>query len=361
MATIRFQIRNITAAEGTTATLVQVFGAIDTTSIGQFQRTLDELLEKGAPNLILDCANVKYISSTGLGAMLKYVITLEEAGGHLSFIRIPPKIMLVMEMLGFSVLLDIHEDESGALTSIARGIAALPEAPAPAAPPATHSADASASALVATQSISAAVTPSTHVLASALDLLPDVSFPLQVKCARCCVTLEIQGSGDFICPRCETKVRVASNGRVRFLASKKMKPVKLTLPAIPSVVEGIGPLLTAMAQQVGFNGQSVHDLAASVTDMCREVISATCGNDPTQIFHLNIVPEHQQLTIRLSGQGKPIQPVDGNLQTDPRFEQVLRTMDSVNLYAGGQGGYVITLTKRDGSPGKGVPIRNRGP
>ena len=361
MATIRFQIKNITAAEGTTATLVQIFGAIDTTSIDQFQRSLDELLGKGVPNLILDCANVQYISSTGLGALLKYVIAFEEeAGGHLSFIRVPPKIMLVMEMLGFNVLFDIHEDESGALTSIAGGIAALPEAPTPVAPLATLSAAGSASALAATQPFPAAVTPSTPVLVSALDLLPAVSFPLQVRCGRCCVTLEFQGSGDFKCPRCETKVQVASNGRVRFVASKKMKPVKLTLPTIPSVVEGIGPLLAAMAQQIGFNGQSAHDLAASVTGMCREVICATCGNDPTQIFHVNIVPEHQQLTVRLSGQGKPIRPVGGNLQSDPRFEQVLRTMDRVNLDAGAQGGNVIMMTKRVGQPGKNVPARNRG-
>ena len=47
MATVEFKIKNIKAADGTAATLAEVQGSIDATSIGQFTNVMDKLVEKG--------------------------------------------------------------------------------------------------------------------------------------------------------------------------------------------------------------------------------------------------------------------------------------------------------------------------
>ncbi|MHC4201653.1 MAG: STAS domain-containing protein, partial [Planctomycetota bacterium] len=87
MATVDFKIKNVKAADGTKATLAEIAGSIDATSIVQFQTVMDKLVEKGVKNLILDCANVKYINSTGLGTLLKYADQFESMDGQIAFTR----------------------------------------------------------------------------------------------------------------------------------------------------------------------------------------------------------------------------------------------------------------------------------
>ena len=117
MATIEFKVKNIRASDGTSATMAQVAGSIDATSLVQFQNVMDKLVEKGVKNLILDCSKVKYINSTGLGTLLKYVDIFDSMSGHIAFTRVPSKVMLVMEMLGFNALFNIVGDEAEALRS----------------------------------------------------------------------------------------------------------------------------------------------------------------------------------------------------------------------------------------------------
>src|SRR5258706_2493091 len=117
MAQIEFRVKVVKSPDGTTATLAEVDGSIDASTIHQFQQVMDKLVERGVKTLILDCTNVKYINSTGLGTLLKYSDTFESIGGHIAFCRVPSKVMLVMEMLGFNALFNIAPDESTALRS----------------------------------------------------------------------------------------------------------------------------------------------------------------------------------------------------------------------------------------------------
>ena len=95
---------------------------------------MDKLVERGVKNLILDCTSVKYINSTGLGTLLKYADTFESIGGHIAFCRVPSKVMLVMEMLGFNALFNIVSDEATALRSFAGKLAPPPSVSVKTAP-----------------------------------------------------------------------------------------------------------------------------------------------------------------------------------------------------------------------------------
>jgi anti-anti-sigma factor len=103
---------------------------------------LDKLLERGERNIILDMTAMLFINSTGLGMLLKYADVFESAGGHMAFCRVPSKVMLVMEMLGFNALFNICPDEGMALRSFAGKLAPppavssrTPPAPPPGPPP----------------------------------------------------------------------------------------------------------------------------------------------------------------------------------------------------------------------------------
>jgi anti-anti-sigma factor len=361
MATVDFKVKNITAADGTTATLAEIHGSIDATSIGQFQSIMDKLVERGIKNLILDCANVKYINSTGLGTLLKYVDTFENGGGHMAFVRVPSKVMLVMEMLGFNALFDIQEDENAAMAAFggdSGGEAAAPAEPEPAAvqspiSPAAPAAPASvpqssqpAPAPAAVASPAAPAPAPSPAAAPGGTPIPGVSFPMQVECTRCRVTLEIGQGGKYKCPRCATILQVEPNGRVRFFASKKMKPIQLVLPTNADIVKSIEPLVASVAGQIGFNGDSPSALAGAVSNTASNMLSSAYGQDQSRIFHMIIIPGKQQITVRLSDHGNPLQFEGGAVQSDSRFAEAVQLMDMVKHENGDRGGNVLTMTKR---------------
>jgi len=343
MATVDFKVKNVKSPGGVAATLAEVAGSIDATSIVQFQNVMDKLVEKGVKNLILDCQNVRYINSTGLGTLLKYVDTFESVGGHLAFVRVPSKVLLVMEMLGFNALFSIVSDEQEALVSFGGAPAeAAPPAPAP-APPAPGPAPAPAPAPAPPEAPAAPPAPAPAAAAA-----PPASFPMTVECSRCRVQLEVGGAGKFRCPRCSCILAVEPSGKVRFFASKRIKPVQLTLPCSADIIGGIGELVGSVAKHAGFNGEATTSIADAVKSACLNIVDRACGNDISMIVHLIMIPDGEQLTVRISDHGNSLGLEGSDIGSDAGFASVVAAMDTVDLKPNPKGGNILTLTKQIG-------------
>ncbi|HEY3321057.1 MAG TPA: anti-sigma factor antagonist [Planctomycetota bacterium] len=348
MASIEFRVKVVKSPDGTVATLAEVDGSIDSSTIQQFQQVMDKLVERGVKNLILDCTNVKYINSTGLGTLLKYSDTFESIGGHIAFCRVPSKVMLVMEMLGFNALFNIVTDEATALRCFAGKLAPPPSvsvktSPAPAASPPPMPAAPAPSGVHSAAAAPAAPPASSSQQISAV---PAAAFPLQSSCARCRVTLEVPGPGKFKCPRCGAVLAVESGGRVRFFASKKGRPISVTLPCNPQVADGVAALAGRCAESLGFNGNSADVISNAVSTACKNVIERAYDNDPNSIFHLLIVPNGSSLTVKIADYGKPFDfgPA-GTIHGDLRFSVVVNSMDTVEHRPNPKGGNLLTLIK----------------
>ncbi|MCY3020169.1 MAG: anti-sigma factor antagonist [Planctomycetota bacterium] len=333
MASIEFRVKVIKSPDGTTATLAEVDGSIDASTIQQFQQVMDKLVERGVKNLILDCTSVKYINSTGLGTLLKYSDTFESIGGHIAFCRVPSKVMLVMEMLGFNALFNIVTDEATALRSFAGKLAPPPSvsvktspAPAPAAPPMSM--------------------PMPVAAPAPMPVAVPAVFPVQSACARCRVTLEVPAAGKFKCPRCSAVLAVEATGRVRFFASKKARPISISLPCNLQVASGAAVLAAKCAESLGFNGNSADVISKAVTAACKNVIERAYDNDANSIFHMLIVASSSALTIKIADYGKPFDfGPSGTIQGDSRFAAVVSSMDTVEHRPNPRGGNLLTLIK----------------
>ena len=331
MATVEFKVKNIRASDGTSAAMAQVAGSIDATSLVQFQNVMDKLVEKGVKNLILDCSKVKYINSTGLGTLLKYVDIFDSMSGHIAFTRVPSKVMLVMEMLGFNALFNIVGDEAQALRSFSGRPAAAPvQAAAPAAAPAPVAARGA-------PTLAPAAAPAVEGAAP--------GFPVTVDCTRCGVGVQIPGSGKFKCPRCDCILSVEPAGRVKFFASKKAQPVQLTIPARPATVTGIVGLVESVARHVGFDGDLVKKIAEAVKTACLNVALYAYDNDESGLIHCLFQPDAGKLVVRISDYGKAVSFEGGSVASDERFAEVAGVMDSVEHVANPKGGNIFKLVK----------------
>ncbi len=341
MAAIEFRLKNIKSPEGLTATLAELVGSIDATTVESFASVMDKLLEKGVKHLVLDCAGVKYINSTGLGILLKYVDAFTEGDGNLIFSRVPQKVMLVMEMLGFNALFTIVSDEAVALQSFAGAEVPPASVPVPAdvvqEAPAVPAAPAAPPPPLAPAPPAAPPAPVAPAVAAGV-------FPLTVACPRCRLGLKLPAAGRYKCPRCTSVAVSEENGAMKFFASRRAKPIEVSLPAVADLAQGVTGLVDGAARQVGFKKSQAGKLASAVASACQSVAEHACGNDPNAVFHMVIVPNGRQLTVKISDYGTPLEFPPQGPSADARFGEAAKLLE-IEHALNPAGGNLFTLTK----------------
>jgi len=85
--------------------VIKVGGYIDTTTSAELEHSLESLLKSNNYNIIIDLANVDYISSAGWGIFISEIKGIREKGGDLKLIGMIPDVFEVFELLEFHYIL----------------------------------------------------------------------------------------------------------------------------------------------------------------------------------------------------------------------------------------------------------------
>jgi len=85
--------------------IIKVGGYIDTTTSAELEHSLTSLLKAGTYNVIIDLANVDYISSAGWGIFISEIKGIREKGGDLKLVGMIPDVYEVFELLEFHYIL----------------------------------------------------------------------------------------------------------------------------------------------------------------------------------------------------------------------------------------------------------------
>ena len=97
-------------AEGTKLTIV-ISGRVDTTTAPELENEIKSSYE-GITDLVLDFAEVKYISSAGLRVLLSAQKVMAKQGS-MKLINVSSDIMEIFEVTGFSDILTIETEDNG--------------------------------------------------------------------------------------------------------------------------------------------------------------------------------------------------------------------------------------------------------
>ncbi|MHB1455693.1 MAG: STAS domain-containing protein [Armatimonadota bacterium] len=81
----------ITASVSNFVTILKISGEVDLYSIGDFVKAVDEKLEAGVVNLVIDLIDVTYLDSSGLAALLSIHRKIVSINGCLSIVTSPDK------------------------------------------------------------------------------------------------------------------------------------------------------------------------------------------------------------------------------------------------------------------------------
>ncbi|MBU1298865.1 MAG: STAS domain-containing protein [Bacteroidetes bacterium] len=101
--------------ESANANIVDLKGYLDAHTAPELENALQKLVNNKQYNIVVNCKNLSYISSAGLGVFMAYIEEVRKNKGDIKLTNMSPKIFNVFDILGFPLLYEIYNTELEAL------------------------------------------------------------------------------------------------------------------------------------------------------------------------------------------------------------------------------------------------------
>ena len=109
----------IERSEENGVTVVEVRGVINFgESARQFSSYLKELLDSGAPAVLVDMSGIDNVDSTGLGELVGYLQRFEKEGRRMALLRPHRRILSLLRLTRLDEIFSIFEDRDQAITDL---------------------------------------------------------------------------------------------------------------------------------------------------------------------------------------------------------------------------------------------------
>ena len=84
--------------------IIALNGYIDIYTANFFQGQIEKILAAGYINLIFDCKDLNYVSSTGIGVFSSLLKNIKLQGGDIVLVNMPEKVLEVFQLFAFSTI-----------------------------------------------------------------------------------------------------------------------------------------------------------------------------------------------------------------------------------------------------------------
>ncbi len=98
--------------------------ALDAQDAKEFRRSMEREL-KGEGRVVLDLSRVRFMDSSGLGAILGCLRVIEGGGGGLKLCGLSPDVRKAVELVRMDRLVDVHGTRDQALAAMREEMSAL--------------------------------------------------------------------------------------------------------------------------------------------------------------------------------------------------------------------------------------------
>lgn len=90
-------------------------GHLDAHNVERFEKEIVRLLGNSINNIIVNCKNLNYISSAGMGIIMGYLDEIRENGGDIKLCSLNERVFEIFDLVGFTDIYDFLDDEDSAL------------------------------------------------------------------------------------------------------------------------------------------------------------------------------------------------------------------------------------------------------
>ena len=98
--------------------LIKINGDLDASSSIYLDNELDKQISANKMNILVDCENLNYIASAGLGVFMSYLQDLTDKKISMQLFNLNEKVLDVFNILGLSELITIVDNKKTAIASI---------------------------------------------------------------------------------------------------------------------------------------------------------------------------------------------------------------------------------------------------
>ncbi len=98
--------------------IIDLKGEVDAYTSARFREVMIELIENGGANIVVSMANVEYIDSSGLGALVRGLKRVSERNGRMHIVCNNPQIRKVFEITGLEKVFPLYEGEEDAVDAL---------------------------------------------------------------------------------------------------------------------------------------------------------------------------------------------------------------------------------------------------
>ena len=96
-------------------TIVELKGKLDTANYAVLEKRLFALIEDNVINIILDCRNLDFVSSSGLRILILALKKISALKGNFVLCNLQPNVYKILEIAGFIGIFKIFADVDSAL------------------------------------------------------------------------------------------------------------------------------------------------------------------------------------------------------------------------------------------------------
>jgi anti-sigma B factor antagonist len=91
--------------------ILQLHGYLDASTSHILDDAIQSIIQSSNRRILIDCENLTYISSAGLGIFMKHVDAIRSGPGDIVFCSMQKPVFNVFDLLGFPVLFRICNDK----------------------------------------------------------------------------------------------------------------------------------------------------------------------------------------------------------------------------------------------------------
>ena len=106
---------SITMREQNNVDILDLKGYLDAHTTPDLEKAFTQLSEKKKYRILVNCRELTYISSAGLGVFMAYIEDVRKNNGDIKLSNMTSKVYNIFDLLGFPLLYDIVKDENEAI------------------------------------------------------------------------------------------------------------------------------------------------------------------------------------------------------------------------------------------------------
>lgn len=108
----------VTATQKDEARVLLINGYINAHTVQEFEKSVQSVLEEKNYRILINCAQLQYINSSGLGVLMGVIEEIQDNGGFLYLSNMNETVFNIFDTLGFTHLFKVFDTEEEAINSL---------------------------------------------------------------------------------------------------------------------------------------------------------------------------------------------------------------------------------------------------